>query len=100
MIVCKLRQNRSAAQASLDLLLRFRNSKIFRDGFVSLSLNPQPEGTGTQFLLAPYPLTCLAWVALPGGYTAASIALRIIGIRKPLDGKATILKEVRGSEDN
>jgi hypothetical protein len=32
-------------------------------------------------------------MALPGGYTPASIALRVIGTRKPLLDKAVVLEE-------
>jgi hypothetical protein len=31
----------------------------------------------------PYPLTCLAWVALTAAYAPASKTLQIIGARKP-----------------
>jgi hypothetical protein len=40
----------------------------------------------------PNLLTCLSWVALPGAYTPASIARRVIGARKsPLHDKAVVL---------
>jgi hypothetical protein len=42
----------------------------------------------------PYTLICLSWVALPGAYAPASIALRVIGARKPpLHDKAVVLEE-------
>jgi hypothetical protein len=53
----------------------FCNSKFFRGGVVSPTPNLQPGG--------PYPLTCLARVAPPGAYASASIALQVIGARKP-----------------
>jgi hypothetical protein len=42
----------------------------------------------------PYPLTCLAWVTLPGAYAPASIAAPVIGAHKPpLHDKVVILEE-------
>jgi hypothetical protein len=46
--------------------------------------NLQTGGPGTTLRLAPYPLTCLTWVTLPGAYASASIALWVIAARKPL----------------
>jgi hypothetical protein len=41
-----------------------------------------------------YPLTCLAWVALPGAYAPASIAFRVTRARKPrLYGKAGVFED-------
>jgi hypothetical protein len=45
-------------------------------------------------MCGPYPLTCLAWIALPGAYTPISIAVWVTGIRKPLvSDKVVVLKE-------
>jgi hypothetical protein len=48
-------------------------------------------------LSGPYPLICLTWVALPGAYAPASIALQASGARKlPLHDKAAVLEEDQG----
>jgi hypothetical protein len=62
-------------------------------------LNPQYGGLGTTLLLALYPLTCVAWMVLPGAYAPASIVLHVIGTRKhPLLDKTVVLeKECRCS---
>jgi hypothetical protein len=39
-----------------------------------------------------YALTSLAWMALPGAYAPASIALQVIVARKPLLDKAVVLE--------
>jgi hypothetical protein len=49
----------------------FRNSKSCRSGVVSTTSNTQTRGPETTL--------CLAWMALPGPYAPASIALRVIG---------------------
>jgi hypothetical protein len=41
----------------------------------------------------PYPLTYLAWMALPGAYAPASVAFRVTGARRPLHDKAVVLEE-------
>jgi hypothetical protein len=72
---------------------KFHNSTFVRDGVVSLTPNPQPDGPGTTLRL-PLSLTCLAWVTIPGAYAPASIAFRVIGARKPpLHDKAIVLEE-------
>jgi hypothetical protein len=63
-------------------------------GFVTVNISglgslaqPPTWRTRDYTLSGPYPLTCLAWVALPGAY-----ALRVIGARKPpLQDKAVLL---------
>jgi hypothetical protein len=40
------------------------------------------EDQGLHFV-GPYPLTCLAWMILPGAYTPACIALWVIMAPKP-----------------
>jgi hypothetical protein len=43
----------------------------------------------------PYPLTYLAWVALPAACTPTSIGLQVIGVPRPLlHNKAVILKDI------
>jgi len=46
---------------------------------------PNLEDQWSTLSLAPtsYPLTCLAWVTLPGAYAPASIALGFIRTHKP-----------------
>jgi hypothetical protein len=58
--------------AGIGLLHRLR--RFFRYGVVSPAPNLQPGGPGIRLLVAPYPLTCLAGVALPEAYAPASIA--------------------------
>jgi hypothetical protein len=49
-------------------------------------------------LYIPYILACPTWVALPGAYVPASIALRVIGVRKsPLHEKAIVFDEAKNS---
>jgi hypothetical protein len=56
--------------------------------------NSQPVVTRDYTSSYPYPLTYLAWVALPGDYASISIALRVTGARKPpLHVKAAVLAE-------
>jgi hypothetical protein len=71
--------------------LWFRISKFFRGELVRPTLNPlvplstpNLEDQGPYFT-SPYSLMCLAWMALPGAYAPASIALH---------DKAVILEEV------
>jgi hypothetical protein len=48
-------------------------------------------------LSGPYPFTCPAWVALPGFYAPASIALQVTGALKIFrHDKAAVLKEEAG----
>jgi hypothetical protein len=59
-------------------------------GVVSLAPRSTPNWrTRDHTSSGPYPLTCLAWVAQPGAYASASIALRVVGERtSPLQDKA------------
>jgi len=58
-------------------------------GVPTQSHNPQPGGPVDYFLSDPYPLICLAWVTLPGAYTPASLALRVV------TGYADLLTTIR-----
>jgi hypothetical protein len=73
---------------------RFHNSKFYQDGVISRTPNSQFGGLGTALCLAPTPLTCLVWVALPGAYAPTGIALLVIGVhRPPLHDKVVFLEE-------
>jgi hypothetical protein len=73
---------------------RFRISKDFQGGVVSPHAQPPTWRTRDNTSSGPYPLTCLAWVGLPGAYAPASIALRVIGAHKPpVHDKAVVLEE-------
>jgi hypothetical protein len=56
---------------------------------------PSPTWKTSRYITSSsYPLTCLAWVALPGAYTSASIVLRVTRARRPpLHDKAVALVE-------
>jgi hypothetical protein len=73
-----------ALRFSLQPLVRLRLLHSF-GGFVTVSFSMVGK-TRDYTSSGPYPMTCLAWMALPGAYTSASIALRVIGTRKPLRG--------------
>jgi hypothetical protein len=63
---------------------RLHNSKYmyYQGGVISPTLNPQRGAPGTTLCFGPYPMTCLPWVALPGAYAPASIALLVNGARR------------------
>jgi hypothetical protein len=73
---------------SWPLLWRFRNSKFFQGGFVHPTPNPPAWNTRDYTSFGPSILICLGWMALPEAYAPASIALQVIGMRKPLPDKA------------
>jgi hypothetical protein len=64
-------------QLTYSFMWVFVTRNFIRGGIVSVTPNPQPGG------LLYYPLTCLAWVTLPGVPAPASIALGVIRARKP-----------------
>jgi hypothetical protein len=77
----------------------FHNNKFFRCGVVSPTLNLEDQGLTLRLA---YPLTCLAWVGLPGSYAPSSIALQVTGARKhPLDdeGYASHISGIFGVAD-
>jgi hypothetical protein len=43
---------------------------------------PNPQPGGPVDYTGSYPVTCLAWVTLPGAYTPTSIALGVIRANK------------------
>ena len=47
-----------------------------------------------------YPLTFLAWLYLPGDYSPASIALRVVGAHKPLHHFKVLNHRVEQLTDN
>jgi hypothetical protein len=56
--------------------------------------NPKIWRNSNYTSSGPYPLTCMAWMALPGAYVPTSIALRLSGASKsPLHDKAVVLEE-------
>jgi hypothetical protein len=68
---------------ALGLLHGFVAVHFFRGGVVSPTPKPQPGGPDYTSS-GPYPLTCLAWVAILG-------ALRVTGAHKPsLHDKAVV----------
>jgi hypothetical protein len=78
---------------------RFYTSKLFRGGVVSPMPNPQPTWRTWDYTSScPYPLTCLAWVALQRAYAPASIALWVTKARKlPLHVTAVVLEKVNNT---
>jgi hypothetical protein len=76
---------------------------IHGEGFVTInfsrvrSLAPCPipnlEDQGLHFVW-PLPFNCLAWVALPGAYSPASIAVWVIQVCKRLHAKAVALEDI------
>ena len=58
-------------------------TRVFlQDRVVNPEPNPQPGGPVVTFLSGLYPLTCPAWVALPGDKSPAGIALGVIEAHK------------------
>jgi hypothetical protein len=69
-------------QGQLYLYLYFVTRNLSRGGVITTP-NPQPGGPVDYTYSGSYPLTCLAWVTLPGAYAPASIALGVIRANKP-----------------
>ena len=66
---------------------------FLRNRIVSPVCNPQPGGPVDHASSGLYLSTCLAWEALPGDESPASIALGVTETRKPTDrDKVTILR--------
>lgn len=74
---------------------------VFSGGFITVSFSavgslvPPPWGMKEYTLSGPYPFSCLTWVALPEAKAPTSIALQVIGARRPLHYKAIDLKKDR-----
>ena len=73
-------------------LLHHDRTAISRDSYLCYRnivfnemLNPQLGGLGDLLLSGLYPLTCPAWLNLPGAETPAGIALWVIETHKPLN---------------
>ena len=58
---------------------------FLRNDFDSSVSNPQRGGSVDHALSGLYPSTCLAWVAVPGNESPASISLGVTKTRMPTD---------------
>jgi hypothetical protein len=76
--ICHQLSPSSLNPSSFFLYSTFVTISFLLFGVVSPTPNPQPGGPVYPFLSGSWPLTCLAWEALPVAYATASIALEIM----------------------